>query len=99
MPVIRKKERKKERKKKRNLCNSNDFFRNLVRMTKSRRLRWADHVARMEELRSAFKILTGKPTGKIPSGRSRCRWEDNIIMYLKESIRANGFIRLRIGTI
>ena len=38
----------------------------------------------MEEGRSAFKILTGKPTGKIPSGRPRRRWEDNIRMYLKE---------------
>ena len=52
-------------------------------MIKSRRLRWAGHVARMEE-RSAFKILTGKPTGKIPLGRSRRRWEDNIRMELEE---------------
>ena len=37
---------------------------NIVRVIKSRRLRWAGHVARMEESRSAFKILTGKPTGK-----------------------------------
>ena len=47
-------------------------------MIKSRRLRWAGHVARMEEGRSAFKILTGKPTGKRPLGRPRRRWEDNI---------------------
>ena len=39
---------------------------NIVRVIKSRRLRWAGHVARMEEDRSAFKILTGKPTGKRP---------------------------------
>ena len=38
----------------------------------------------MEEVRSAFKILTGKPTGKRPLGRPRRRWEDNIIMDLKE---------------
>ena len=38
--------------------------RNIVRVIKSRRLRWAGHVARMEEGRSVFKILTGKPTGK-----------------------------------
>ena len=44
-------------------------------------LRWAWHVARMEEGRSAFKILTGKPTGKRPLGRSRHRWEDNIKMH------------------
>ena len=49
---------------------------NIVRVIKSRRLRWAGHVARMEEGRSAFKILTGKPTGKIPLGRPRRRWED-----------------------
>ena len=38
----------------------------------------------MEEGRSAFKILTGKPTGKAPLGRPRCRWQDNIRMDLKE---------------
>ena len=43
---------------------------NIMRVIKSRRLRWAGHVARMEE-GSAFKILTGKPTGKIPLGRPR----------------------------
>ena len=53
-------------------------------MIKSRRLRWAGHVARMEEGRSAFKILTGKPTGKRPLGRPRRRWEDNIRMDLEE---------------
>ena len=53
-------------------------------MIKSRRLRWAGHVARMEEGRSAFKILTGKPTGKRPLGRPRRRWEDNIRMDLEK---------------
>ena len=53
-------------------------------MIKSRRLRWAGHVARMEESRSAFKILTGKPTGKRPFGRPRHRCEDNIRMDLEE---------------
>ena len=38
----------------------------------------------MEEGRSAFKILTGKPTGKRPLGRFRCRWEGNVRMVLKE---------------
>ena len=50
----------------------------------SRRLRWAGHVARMEEGRSAFKILTDKPTGKRPLGRPRRRWEDNIRIDLAE---------------
>ena len=53
-------------------------------MIKSRRLRWAGHVARMEEGRSDFKILTGKTTGKRPLRRPRCRWEDNIRMDLEE---------------
>ena len=57
---------------------------NIIRVVKSRRLRWADHVARMEESRNSFKILTGKPTGKRPLGRPRRRWEGNIRMYLKE---------------
>ena len=57
---------------------------NIVRVIKSRRLRWAEHVARMEESRSAFKMLTGKPTGKRLLGRPRRRWEDNIRMDLEE---------------
>ena len=51
---------------------------NIVRMIKSRRLRWAGHVSRIEEGRSAFKILTGKPTGKKPLERPRRRWEGYI---------------------
>ena len=50
----------------------------------SRRLRWAGLIARTEEGRSAFKILTGKPTGKTHLGRPRRRWEDNIRMDLEE---------------
>ena len=50
-------------------------------MIKSRRLRWAGHVGRMEEGRSAFKILTGNLTGNRPLGR---RWEDNTRMDLEE---------------
>ena len=53
-------------------------------MIKSRRLRGAGHVTRTEEGRSAFKIVTAKPTGKRPLERSRHRWEDNIRMYPKE---------------
>ena len=48
---------------------------NIVRVIKSRRLRWAEHVARMKKGRSAFKILTGKPTGKRPLGRHRRRMD------------------------
>ena len=58
---------------------------NIVRVIKSRRLRWAGHVARIEEDRSAFKgKKTGKTTGKRPLGRPWCRWEDTIRMDLKE---------------
>ena len=53
-------------------------------MIKSRRLRWADHLARMEEVRSPFKISRGTPTRKRPSGRAWRRWEDNIRMDLEE---------------
>jgi hypothetical protein len=56
----------------------------LVSVIRSRRLRWAGHLARMEEGRSAFKSLTGKPTGKRSLGRTRRRWEDNIRMDRKE---------------
>ena len=52
--------------------------------TDSRRLRWAGHVARMEEGRSAFNILTDTPAGKRLLGRPSRRWEDNIRMDLKE---------------
>ena len=62
-------------------------------MIKSRRIRWAGHVARMEEGRSAFKILTGKPIGKRPLGRPRRRWEDNNRMDLEEiGINAGNWI-------
>jgi hypothetical protein len=53
-------------------------------MIKSKRLRWAGHVAKMEEGRSTFKILTGKPTEKRPLGRPKRRWEENIRMNLEE---------------
>ena len=57
---------------------------NIVRVIKSRRLRWAGHVARMEEGRSSFEILTGKPTGKRPLGRPWRKWEDNIRIYFEK---------------
>ena len=57
---------------------------NIFRVIKSRILRWAGHIARMEEGRSVFKMLTGKPTGKRPSGRPKPRWEDNSRMDVTE---------------
>ena len=57
---------------------------NIVRVIKSRRMRWAGHVTRMEEGRGVHKVLVGKPEGKRPLGRPRRRWEDNIKMDLEE---------------
>ena len=57
---------------------------NIVSVIKSRRLKWAGNVARMEKGRTPFKILTGKPAGKRPLGRPRRRWEDDIRMDLEE---------------
>jgi len=57
---------------------------NIVRAIKSRRSRWAGHVARMVERRGVYRILVGKPEGKRPLGRPRHRWEDNIKMDLQE---------------
>jgi hypothetical protein len=56
----------------------------IIRMIKSRRMRWARHVARMVEKRNAYMILVGKPEGKRPLGRPRRRWVDNIKMDLRE---------------
>ena len=55
---------------------------NIVRVIKSRRMRLAGQVARMEERRGVYRGLLGNPEGKIPLGRPRCRWEDNIKMDL-----------------
>ena len=63
---------------------------NIVRVIKSRRLRWAGHVARMEEGRGVHKVLVWKPEGKRPLGRTRRRWEDNIKMDLQEVGRGCG---------
>ena len=57
---------------------------NTVRVNKSRRMRWAVHVARMGKSIGVFRILVGKHEGKRPLGRPRHRWEDNIKMELKE---------------
>jgi hypothetical protein len=53
-------------------------------MIKSRRMRWAGNVAQMGERRNAYRILVGKPEGRRPLGRPRCRWVDNIKMDLRE---------------
>jgi len=57
---------------------------NIVRVIKSRRLRWAGHVARMGEVKVAYGVLVGKPEGKRPLGRPRRRCVGNIKMNLQE---------------
>jgi hypothetical protein len=63
-----------------NLYSSPD----IIRQVKSRRMRWAEHVARMGEERKVYKVLVVKPEGKRPLGRPRRRWEDGIRMDLRE---------------
>jgi hypothetical protein len=53
-------------------------------MIKSRRMRWAEHMARMGEGRGVYRVLVRRPEGKRPLGRPRRRWEDNINMDLRE---------------
>ena len=57
---------------------------NIVRVIKSRRMRWAGHVACMGEERRVYRVLLGKPEGRRPLGRPRRRWVDNIRMVLQE---------------
>jgi len=57
---------------------------NIVRVIKSRRMRWAGNVARMGEERGVYRVLVGKPEGKRPLGRLRSIWVDNIRMDLQE---------------
>ena len=72
---------------------------NIVRVVKSRRMRWVGHVACMGERRGVHRVLMGKPEGKRPLGRPRRRWEDNIKMDLQEVGRVEtGWSWLRIGT-
>jgi hypothetical protein len=54
-------------------------------MIKSRRMRWAGHVARMVKKKNAYRILVGKPEGRRPLGRPRRRWVDNIKIDLRET--------------
>jgi hypothetical protein len=56
----------------------------IIRIIKSRRMRWAGHVARMGEKRNMYRLVVGKPEGKRPLGRPRRRWIDNIKMDLLE---------------
>jgi len=73
---------------------------NIVRVIKSRRMRWAGHVACMGERRGEYRILMGKPEGKRSLGRPTRRCQDNIKMDLHEVGMGAciGFSWLRIGT-
>jgi hypothetical protein len=73
---------------------------NIVRVIKSRRMRWAGHVARMGERRGVYRVLVGKPEKRRPLWRPRRRWEDNIKMDLWEVGCGlwTGWSWLRIGT-
>jgi hypothetical protein len=72
---------------------------NIVRVIKSRRMRWDGHVARMGERRGVYGVLVGKPEGKRPLGRPRRRWKDNIKMDLRDGAKciqlAQGWVQLR----
>ena len=57
---------------------------NIVRVIKSRRMRWAGHVTCMGVMRSVYRVLVGKPERKRPLERPRSRWKDNIKMDLQE---------------
>jgi hypothetical protein len=63
-----------------NLYSSPD----IIRKVKSRRMRWAGHMARMGEERKGYTVLVGKPEGRRPPGRPRRRWEDGVRMDLRE---------------
>jgi hypothetical protein len=73
---------------------------NIVRVVKSRRMRWAGHVARMGDDRGVHRVLVGKTEGKRPLGRPRRRWEDILkwIFRKMERIVGTGWSWLRIGT-
>jgi hypothetical protein len=72
---------------------------NIVRVIKSRRMRWARHVARMAEGRYVYRVLVGRPEGKRPLRRPMREWEDNIKIHVREIsiVRRTGFGWLRVG--
>jgi hypothetical protein len=63
---------------------------NIIRVFKSRRKRWAVHVARVEAMRNAYKIFVGEPEWKRSLGISTCRWEDNIRMDFRGIMGGGG---------
>jgi len=70
---------------------------NIVRVIKLRRMRWAGHVARINEDRGVYKVFVGKPEGMRPLGRPRLRWVDNIRTDLQEVRCRLGWPRIETG--
>jgi hypothetical protein len=68
------------------------FSCNIIRVIKSRRMRWAEHAARMAKMRNEYKILVRKPEGRRPLERPRRRWEDNTICILGKSVGKVGLV-------
>jgi hypothetical protein len=68
------------------LYTYNDLYSSstIVLVIKSRIMKWAEHIARMGERRGVYRVLVGKPEGKIPLGRLRRRWENDIKADLQE---------------
>ena len=77
------------------------YSQNIFRVIKSRRMRWAGHVARTRERIGVYRVLVGKPEGKRPLGRSRHGWEDNIKMdFRKWNVgvwSGSSWLRIRTG--
>jgi hypothetical protein len=72
----------------------------VVRVIKSRRMRWAEHVARMGKGRGVYSVLVWRYEGKRPLGRPRRKWEDNIKMDIREiGIDGANWIRLAQGRV
>jgi len=82
----------------RELCNKelNDLYcsPNIIRVIKSRRMRWAGHVAYMGERRGVYRFLVGKPEGKRPLGRPKLRCEDNV----KVNLQGVGWVGAQTGS-
>jgi len=71
------------------------FSPNIVRMIKSRRMRWAGHVVCMGERRGIYRVLEGKPEGMTPFGRPRRGWEDNINTFAASYLNTQGALKCR----
>jgi hypothetical protein len=69
---------------------------NIIRVIKLRKMRWAGHVARVGERRAMYRVFVGKPEGKIPLGKPRCRLEDNIKMD-RQRVGCGGMVWIELA--